>query len=94
MARLMKVARMPPEVRGLIGRLRTSGRTIDEIHAKLGEVGEKVSRSALGRHIKRLDAARLADKPDAETIRRSLDRLEGAVAEVAEFARTILARLG
>jgi hypothetical protein len=50
------VSRLPAEVRELIGRLRRDGRTIDEILAKLHELDVSISRSALARHTRKLDA--------------------------------------
>jgi len=61
MARMSTVDRLPPEVRELIERLRGNGRTIDEILAKLRDLDAEVSRSALGRHIKLLDARKPGD---------------------------------
>ncbi|MCC7167466.1 MAG: DUF3486 family protein [Rhodospirillales bacterium] len=55
MGRQSTIDRLPDELRDLIGRLREKGRTIDEILAKLGEMDADVSRSALGRHVKKLD---------------------------------------
>lgn len=52
------IDKLDPEIRELIGKLRIDlGWTIDEILAKLREMGkgaEKVSRSALGRHVRDL----------------------------------------
>jgi hypothetical protein len=55
--RRSSVDRLDPEVRELIGKLRIDfGWTIDEILAKLRELGQgEVSRSALGRHVKSLE---------------------------------------
>ena len=50
------ILRLPAKVRELIGRLREQGLTIDEILEKLQELEALVSRSALGRHVKRIDA--------------------------------------
>lgn len=51
--RMSSIDRLDPQVRELIGKLRRDhGCTIDEILAKLHELEVKVSRSALGRHIK------------------------------------------
>ena len=54
-----KIDRLPPEIREAIGELRRHGRTIDEILAHLRSLlgeGAAPSRSALGAHIKQLDA--------------------------------------
>ena len=48
------IDRLPEEVRAAIGKLRTQGRTIDEILAHLGSLDVEISRSALGRHVKGL----------------------------------------
>ncbi|OUJ17069.1 DUF3486 family protein [Acetobacter sp. DsW_063] len=51
------VDRLEPEIREEIGRLRGAGHTIDEILAALRELDvAEISRSALGRHVKGLDA--------------------------------------
>lgn len=80
MAPKSTITRLPGEVRELIGKLRTQGRTIDEILEKLRELEIGVSRSALGRHLKQIDGiadeigrkrivaeavvARFGDEPD------------------------------
>lgn len=56
MARTSSISKLPAEIREKIGQLRTEGRTIDEIMAKLDELNVDVSRSALGRHCKQLEA--------------------------------------
>ena len=56
MARPSTIQRLPTEVRELIAELREEGRTIDEVLEKLRELRLDVSRSALGRHVKQLDA--------------------------------------
>lgn len=56
MGRKSTIARLPPEVRELIGELRRKGRTLDEIMEHLRQLDVEVSRSALGRHTKQLDA--------------------------------------
>ena len=61
MARPSTVDRLPIEARLAIKQLRAAGGTLDEIMAKLGEIGVTVSRSALGRHVKKMgDSARSA----------------------------------
>lgn len=55
MARPSSIDRLPEELRETIGRLRASGRTIDEIRHHLETLGADVSRSALGRHTQWLD---------------------------------------
>ena len=57
MPRRSSIDRLPAQTRELIGKLRREhGCTIDAIHAKLNELDTGVSRSALGRHVKRMDA--------------------------------------
>jgi hypothetical protein len=48
------IDKLPEEVRAAIGRLRAQGRTLDEILAHLGMMDVDVSRSALGRHVKKM----------------------------------------
>lgn len=95
MARPSSISRQPVEVRELIGRLRDQGRTIDEILAKLGELrrsadgasaGVDVSRSALGRHVKQLDAI-------GEEIRRSRTIAEAMVQRFGDAPESKTARL-
>lgn len=64
MARPSSIDRLPPEIRERIGRLRDAGRTIDEILAALDALDVDVSRSALGRHVQKLDriGERLRDR--------------------------------
>lgn len=57
MARPSTIDRQPPEIREEIGRLRREGRSIDEIVSHLRKLGvDDISRSALGRHTKEIDA--------------------------------------
>lgn len=53
MARPSSITRLPEEVRSKIAVLRNQGRTLDEILAHLEELDVDVSRSALGRHLKK-----------------------------------------
>lgn len=57
MARPGTLDRAPIEVRRLIARRRRDGLTIDQLREELRAAGHPVSRSALGRHVQRLDAA-------------------------------------
>ena len=90
MGRLSKVDRLPLEIRDCIGELRRDGHTIDEILAHLRSLGvdaEQVSRTGLGRAVKKWDAvaARLHDsRSAAEAI---MSRLEdpGADGRVARL---------
>jgi|SRR6266404_1401463 len=80
------IDRLPDEVREQIGVLRQQGRTIDEILAKLRELDVDVSRSALGRHVKQLDAI-------GEEIRRSRGIAEQLVQRFGEAPENRTARL-
>ena len=87
MARVTKIARLPPEIRELIGRLRDNGRTGDEILEKLRELDADVSRTRLYEHLKQWDKVRdrlHASRAAAEAI---MARLEdtGADDRVARF---------
>jgi biotin operon repressor len=89
------IAKLPTEVRELIGRLREQGQTIDAILAKLNELDVEVSRSALGRHIKGLAeigeemrrsreiatalVARFGDEPDNRVARLNIELMHGLV---------------
>jgi len=55
MGRKSTIKRLPPEVRQKIADLVDRGATIDEILAHLDTMGARVSRSALGRHVKGLN---------------------------------------
>jgi len=58
MVKPSSIDRLPQEVRDEIGKLRRQGRTIDEILGKLRELlpeDQQPSRSALGRHVKRVE---------------------------------------
>ncbi|MBI1407310.1 MAG: DUF3486 family protein [Caulobacter sp.] len=89
------IDRLPRELREAIGRLREDGCTIDEILAHLQELGGRVSRSALGRHVKTLArvgekmrqsrvmaealTARFGDEPDNQVQRLNIEMLHGIV---------------
>lgn len=89
------IDRLPPEVKELIGRLRADGRTLDEILAKLHELDAEISRSALGRHVKKLAdvaaqlrqsreiatslATQFGDEPDNRLARLNLEFMHGAI---------------
>lgn len=64
------ITRLPDEVRLKIGALRDQGRTIDEILEHLEKLDVDVSRSALARHVKKIDAV-------AEDMRRNRAIAEG-----------------
>lgn len=98
MSRPSSVDRLPAEVREAIGRLREKGHTIDEILAHLADMQSAVSRSALGRHVKSLDAIgaqmrrsrvvaealvhQLGDAPESHTARLNIELLHSAVLDV------------
>lgn len=69
------IAKLPAEIRDCIARLRDDGCTVDQILAKLDELDVDVSRSALGRHTKRLD----------QVARKIREKREIATALVAKF---------
>lgn len=71
------VRRLPKDLRDQIAQLREDGATIDEIKAALDEVGARVSRSALGRHVKGLDEL-------AEKVRRSREVAEVLVRRIGD----------
>jgi len=101
-ARPSSIDRLPKELRELIGRLREEGRTLDEILAKLNELGADVSRSALGRHAKTLAdvgermrrsrvmaealTARFGDQPDNQVARMNMELMHGMVFELITAA--------
>jgi len=78
MARPSSIDRLPDQVREQIGALRRQGSTIDEIMAKLGELlagAETPSRSALGRHVKRIDVLGDRIRASREMANALVDRL-------------------
>jgi Bacteriophage Mu, Gp27 len=98
MARPSSIDRLSAELRELIGDLRERGITIDEILAKLGELGAEVSRSALGRHVKELDqlgerirrsreianalAKRLGDAPESRQAQVNIELMHTVVMDL------------
>jgi hypothetical protein len=87
MPRQSSIDKLPSEVRMAIGRLRNDqGYTIDEIMAHLADKPSKISRSALGRHIKGLDAI-------GEKMRRSRVVAETLVRELGDAPESKAARL-
>jgi hypothetical protein len=95
MARPSKIDRLPAEIREEIGNLRSNGRTIDEIMAKLRELQVDVSRSGLARHVQDLDqlaeqlrqsrataealVARFGDAPENRTARLNIEMLQSVI---------------
>ena len=88
MARASTIDRLPEEIRSEIGRLRTQGCTLDDILAHLRTMTGVTtpSRSALGRHIKGMDAI-------GEKMRRSRQVAEALVAELGDAPESRTARL-
>ena len=86
MARPSSIDRLPPEIRETIGRLREHGRTLDEIldHLRSMEIG--VSRSALGRHVKGMEAM-------GERLRRSRAMAEGLARQLGDTPGDKMARV-
>lgn len=87
MPRRSTVKRLPPEVRDLIGSLLDQGRTLDEILAKLRELGvDDVSRSALGRYKRGLDKV-------GERIRRGREVAEALVRKLGDAPESKVTRM-
>lgn len=80
------IDRQPEEIRVLIGQLRQNGCTIDMIMTKLSELDVDVSRSAVGRHVRKL-----ADV--GERMRRSRDMATALVDRFGDKTDNRLARL-
>ncbi|GAB0119464.1 phage protein Gp27 family protein [Acidisoma sp. 7E03] len=86
MSRPSSIDQMPDEIRSEISRLRIQGVTIDRILEHLRALyGRAPSRSALGRHIKGLDAM-------AEKARRSRDVASALVREMGDAPESMAAR--
>jgi hypothetical protein len=89
---------LPDEVKAAIGKLRLQGRTIDDILAHLHALDLEVSRSSLGRHVKKLaiigermkhsrDMAtalvdRFGEEPDNRLARLNLEMMHALVLDV------------
>lgn len=102
MPRVSSVKRLPPEVRDYIGKLREQGRTLDEIMAALKPLDVDISRSALGRHTKQLDAIaakmeqsrvvadalvrRMGEAPESKTARLNMEMMHTAIYQVLGVA--------
>ncbi len=87
MARHSSIERLPEPLREAIAQLRQAGRTIDEITAHLRAMTEEApSRSAIGRHVKKMDFV-------AERMRRSRQVAEALVAELGDAPESRTARL-
>lgn len=95
MPRVSSIKRLPPEVRDIIGKLREQGRTLDEILEALRPLDVTISRSALGRHTKRMDAIaakleesqviadalvrRMGETPESKTTRLNMQMMQTAM---------------
>lgn len=86
MPRQSTIRRLPQPLREEIGNLREAGHTIDEILAHLKDLGASVSRSAVGRHVKQLDAI-------GTEIRRSREIAEALVKRYGQAPEGRTARL-
>jgi hypothetical protein len=87
MSRASSIDQLPDEIRSEIGRLRTQGVTIDRILEHLRSLyGKAPSRSALGRHVRGLDAM-------AEKMRRSRDVATALVRELGDAPESTAARV-
>ena len=86
MPRPSSISRLPAQIRDKIGALRAEGHTIDEIVAKLEELNVEVSRSALGRHCKRLESVQA-------NIRQSRQIADAIVRNYGEDKENKLARV-
>lgn len=80
------IDRLPAEIREAIGRLREHGKTLDEILDHLRAMEVEISRSALGRHVKGMDAM-------GERLRRSRAMAEGLARQLGETPGDKVARL-
>lgn len=99
MAQPSSIDKLPEEFREEIGKLRVQGRTIDEILAHLRLLDVNVSRSALGRHLKGMEALkerlkhsremalalvdRFGEQPDNKVAQLNLEMLHAIVLQVA-----------
>lgn len=99
MGRPSSVDQLPEEIRERIGQLRGEGHTIDEIMAALGELdAARISRSALGRHLKSMEAVgrrmrqsrevanalvrELGSEPASRTARLNIELLQSSMLEL------------
>jgi len=98
MPRPSSIDQLAPEIREEIGRLRDRGRTLDEILDHLRKLDVDVSRSALGRHVKKIEeiGAQLRESREvAEALVRQLgDTPDSGVARLnIELGHTLIMRL-
>lgn len=89
------IDKLLPTIKELIAKLRRDGRTIDEIRAKLLELDVDVSRSALGRHVKKMAdvqarmrevremsnaiVSQFGEEPDNKIARANLEMMQSVV---------------
>lgn len=101
MPRPSSIDRLPPELRDAIRGLRDKGRTIDEILAHLQGMEAEVSRSALGRHVQKLDRIgerlrrsrlisealkpQLGDAPESDLARYNIEVLQSFIFDLLEL---------
>lgn len=93
------VEALPEEVRERIGQLRAAGHTIDEIMSALGELDDaRISRSALGRHLHKMEkigqqmrrsrevanalVTHLGDQPASRSAQLNIELLHSAVLQL------------
>ena len=86
MTRVSSVKRLPAEIREEVNSLLDAGRSLDEIVSHLRELGEDVSRSALGRYKKRMEKV-------GERIRRSREVADSLVRNLGKAPESKSARL-
>lgn len=99
MARPSSIDRLPAPIRDKVGALRQAGATIDEILDHLNKLDVEVSRSAMGRHVQKIDKIGeqlRASRAMAEALVRGLDE-QDADSKLArlniEMMHTIIQRI-
>ncbi len=86
MGRKSKIDRLPTNLKELIGKLRSQGKTIDEILCKLSELDADISRSGLGRYLQRADKI-------SERLRQTRAMAEHIIKKTEDEPQSKLARL-
>ena len=86
MPKMSTVQQLPKEIQELIGELREQGHTLDQICAHLATLDAEVSRSALGRHMQKIDKV-------GEKIRRAREIAEATVRHLGKESESKLARM-
>jgi hypothetical protein len=99
MARPSSIDRLPAPIRDKVGALRQAGATIDEILDHLNRMDVEVSRSAMGRHVQKIDKIGeqlRASRAMAEALVRGMDE-QDADSKLArlniEMMHTIIQRI-